>query len=286
MLTIIGYLAAVMMGGVLGLMGGGGSILTVPILIYLFGLSPLVATGYSLLIVGLSALLGVVTHWRNGKVEVRKGLSFALPAMLGVTLMRSWILPALPEVIWHSGALQLSRDQLILGLFALAMLLAAKSMIAPGAAKEKEVQTTQEAQLPQLLGLGFATGLFAGLVGAGGGFIIVPVLMAFAGMSIHQAIGTSLLIISLQSLSGFGASLMVHPQVNWLLLVSFSALAAVGVQLGSRLAEKVPASRLKPAFGWFVLAMGCFILINTSLGKAKTAKAPAAPVATEAVQSK
>lgn len=267
MIELLGYGAAVLMGGVLGLMGGGGSILTVPILVYLFGLAPLAATGASLLIVGLASLLGVGAQWRSGHVRLKLALPFALASILGVVLMRQWLLPALPELLWRQGGLSITRDGVIMTLFALAMLLAARAMLKPEAeaADENQPETGSARWLP-LAGLGLGAGLFAGLVGAGGGFIIVPVLVRWANMPIKTAIGTSLLIISLQSLSGFGADVLQHPRSDWGLLLSFSALAGLGVLLGTWLSHRIPAKRLKPAFGWFVLAMGLLVLGTTILG--------------------
>lgn len=264
MLMIFGYLAAVLMGGVLGLLGGGGSILTVPILVYLFKLSPLTATGYSLLIVGLSALLGMIGHWRAGRIRIIPGLQFALPAVLGVALVRQGLLPALPRVLWQQGEFSLSLELAMMALFAVAMLLAASSMLRPAQARDQAAEQ-KPAGFSLLGSLGLGTGAFAGLIGAGGGFIIVPVLVSLAGLGIEEAIGTSLMIIALQSLSGFVADLSVHPAPDWQLLGSFTLLAGLGVLAGTRLAGKIPASKLKPAFGWFVLGMGSLILIKTAL---------------------
>lgn len=268
MSELLGYGAAVLMGAVLGLMGGGGSILTVPILVYLFGLAPMAATGASLLIVGLASLLGVGAQWRSGYVRLKQALPFALASVLGVVLMRQWLLPALPELLWQQGGLKLTRDGVIMSLFALAMLSAARAMLKPepDVSDQDPAETVSARWLP-LAGLGLGAGLFAGLVGAGGGFIIVPVLVRWANMPIKTAIGTSLLIIALQSLSGFGADAFQHPRSDWALLMSFSALAGLGVLLGSWLSNRIPAKRLKPAFGWFVLAMGCLVLGTTILGR-------------------
>ncbi|PKL74870.1 MAG: permease [Candidatus Melainabacteria bacterium HGW-Melainabacteria-1] len=265
---LLGYGAAIVMGVVLGLMGGGGSILTVPILVFLFGLTPLAATGASLLIVGLSSLLGVGAQWRSGTVRLGLALPFALASVLGVVIMRQWLLPALPEQLWQQGAFKLTRDGVIMGLFALTMLLAARSMLKPEGPLDEipDPHGTGKDRWLSLAGMGLGTGLFSGLVGAGGGFIIVPVLMRWAAMPIKTAIGTSLLIICLQSLSGFGADLLRHPRSDWGLLLSFSALAGLGVLLGTGLSRWIPAGRLRPAFGWFVLVMGLLVLGSTALG--------------------
>ncbi|HEY9839975.1 MAG: sulfite exporter TauE/SafE family protein [Candidatus Sericytochromatia bacterium] len=268
MSLIFGYLAAILMGGVLGLLGGGGSILTVPILVYLFHLSPLTATGYSLLIVGLAALIGMLGHLRAGRIRLIPGLQFALPAVLGVGLVRQGLLPALPRVLWHWGDFTLSLDLAMMGLFAVAMLLAAGSMLRPAqdsGHEQSETQKPKPASFWLLGALGLGTGAFAGLIGAGGGFIIVPVLVSLAGLKIEEAIGTSLLIIALQSLSGFAADLAAHPTPDWLLLGGFTLLAGLGVLAGTGIAGRIPASRLKPAFGWFVLGMGSLILLKTGL---------------------
>lgn len=259
---IIGYFAALLMGGVLGTLGGGGSILTVPILVYLFAIPPITATGYSLLVVGLSALVGMIGHWRAGRVHIGPGLMFALPAIVGVSSVRQWVMPAIPARILSLGSFVLTRDMAMMGIFALAMVISAWSMLKPKARTDGERPPAS----PALLGaLGLGTGVFAGFIGAGGGFIIVPVLVSLAGLAIEQAIGTSLLIIALQSLSGFVADLAAHPRPDWALLGSFTLLAGLGVLGGTAFSSRIPAQKLKPAFGWFVLGMGVLILLKTAL---------------------
>jgi len=258
-IEIAGWLSALVMGMTLGLLGGGGAILTVPILVYLFGHAATLATQESLLVVGLVSALGLIQYARRGGVEFRTALFFSMPSFLGVLISRRIALPLIPEQIRLGGDVVLSKDNLLMVVFAGIMLAAAKAMIrprAPGLASREAASIGRIA--PQGLGVGMVTGV----VGAGGGFLIVPALTGLLKVPMERAVGTSLLIITLNSLFGFLMSLnpAVLESLNWGFLGVFLALASIGMILGGRLNSLIPPAKLKVGFGWFVLAMGGLIL--------------------------
>jgi len=260
-MEILGYIASFFMGITLGLMGGGGSILTVPIMVYLFGLSPTVATGHSLFVVGLTALAGSAMYIRKGEVDFKTGLSFAIPSVIGVNITRGMIIPRIPEVLFNLHGFALTKEGLVMVTFATLMIAASYSMI-----KTKPEQKPQGAKpwvRTMLMAFeGLIVGCVAGFVGAGGGFLIIPVLVLWAGLSMRIAIGTSLMIIALQSLLGFSGDLARGMAVDWTLLTIVATIAAVGIVVGSAVANKINERKLKTAFGWFVLLMGTTILIE------------------------
>ncbi len=258
---MLGYMASFVMGITLGLMGGGGSILTVPIMVYLFSISPTVATGYSLFVVGVTALIGSAMYIRKGDIDIKVGLAFAVPSVIGVTLSRSQILPKIPEVILDTSGLILTKDILIMVTFAALMIAASYSMIKKKS--ERKPMAAHPLMRVLLIALeGLVIGLLAGFVGAGGGFLIIPALVLLAGLSMRVAIGTSLMIIALQSLFGFAGDISRGISVDWSLLSTVVAIAAIGIVVGTAVANKIKEAKLKVAFGWFVLIMGAFILIE------------------------
>lgn len=258
-MEIAGYLAAGLIGLALGLIGGGGSILTVPVLVYLFGIDMTTASAYSLFIVGATSLVGSWQKYRAGLVELKTALVFGLPSIAAVYLTRANLVPAIPEVVADWGFLLLSRDLLLLLIFAVLMVFAAVSMIRPGKAKTAAPETGFRYGL--ILLEGSVVGVLTGLVGAGGGFLIIPALVLFTGLSMKMAVGTSLVIIAAKSLLGFTGDLS-HLQPDWTLLLSVTALAIVGIFVGNSLANKMDGEKLKRGFGWFVLVMGVYILLK------------------------
>lgn len=252
-MALFGYLAAVVIGVTLGLMGGGGSILTVPVLVYLFGQSASTATGESLFIVGTTAAIGAALMARRGLVVGQAALRFALPSFATVWLTRNYLLPALPK---HVGSL--SRDTLLLIFFAALMLATALSML-----KGRKEAPTEVAPSPtKTVVPALFVGLVTGLVGAGGGFLIVPALTLAAGLPIKKAVGTSLAIIAANSLFGFFSDSHTRAGASWGFLLSLTALAAVGMGIGTLLSRRVPGDRLRPAFGIFLLVMGSYMVLR------------------------
>ncbi len=312
-MEIIGYIGALLMGISLGLIGGGGSILTVPILVYLFSVNTVLATAYSLFIVGLTSLVGSLSHISQGNIHWRTAFVFGLPSIAGVYLTRLYVVPMIPNTVFQISDFQVSKSLFLLMLFAVIMLLASISMIKNPkkrlnnqeqavsdeqkiivtnntnhqllsrkntfnqtqaiAVAEVPIDTTTQKvagtkphlvsyNYPLILAEGLIVGGVTGLVGAGGGFLIIPALVLLAKLPMKQAIGTSLVIIALKSLIGFTGDLKGSEVINWEFLLFFSGIAVIGILIGSFLSKKISNETLKPAFGWFVLVMGIYIIVK------------------------
>jgi uncharacterized membrane protein YfcA len=261
-MIILGYVLAVLVGVSLGLIGSGGSILSVPILVYIMGVEPVHATAYSLFIVGVAALIGGINSFRLGKVDLKTAIIFGVPSIAAVYLTRHYLVPIIPDHVFSIGSLEITKPIFLMTLFAFIMVAASISMIRP----ERKDKTTADTELkynyPMILIEGAVVGVLTGLVGAGGGFLIIPALVLLSGMPMKKAVGTSLFIIAAKSLIGFTGDLGVGVQIDWTLLGIFTAVTALGIFIGSALAKKIPGSKLKSAFGWFVLIMGIYIIIK------------------------
>lgn len=258
-MEIIGYAAAIVMGLSLGLIGGGGSILTVPILVYLFGVNPVVSTAYSLFVVGLTSAVGSFSHFKKGNVHLKTAIIFGIPSIIAVYMVRKFIVPAIPDEIFMVGSFVMTKSLGVLVLFAILMLLASFSMIRKPK-QQKEVEGEPKYNFSLIFIEGLVVGGVTGLVGAGGGFLIIPALVLLAGLPMKQAVGTSLLIIALKSLIGFTGDLGSGLEIDYVFMLIFSAFAMVGIVVGSYLTKYIPNEKLKPAFGWFVMVMGVYIL--------------------------
>ena len=261
-MEVLGYISAIFMGSILGLVGGGGSILSVPIFVYLFSIEPVEATAYSLFVVGVAALIGSLDYMRRGLVNFKVGAIFTVPAFFGVYGVRRYGMPLIPENI-NILSFTLSKDALVLSVFSVIMLLASYSMIK--GRKNSEAVKIKRLNLPLISLEGLGVGAITGFVGAGGGFLIIPALVVLAGLEMKVAVGTSLLIIGVKSLLGFTGDLQVMQELNWPLLTRFTALALLGMSGGIYLSRHIPGKRLKPAFGWFVLIIGGLMLIRQTL---------------------
>lgn len=260
-MIIAGYIAAVLVGLSLGLIGGGGSILTVPLLVYLFGIEPVLATSYSLFIVGIAALVGAARNYRQGQVDTKTTLIFGITSVITVILTRRFVVPAVPSHIAFIGGMEVTNSMLTMMLFAVLMLFASISMIR-GRKIEKEETGQRSKSMLFLYGTGI--GLVTGLLGAGGGFLLIPALIFFAGLDMKRAIGTSLSIIAMNSLIGFASDVLFMP-IDWVLLLSISVVAVAGIFGGMALGKKIPGKNLQKGFGWFVLITGIYILIKELL---------------------
>lgn len=265
MLEMIGYASAALIGVSLGLIGGGGSVLTVPVLVYLMGVSPVLATAYSLFIVGSSSAIGALRYAQRNQIDFKTALIFGVPSIITVYLTRKFIVPAIPEEVFQMGETMLTKGTLLMVLFALLMLVASVGMIRKRKESNQKAEKKSDAQrILIVLGEGILVGGLTGLVGAGGGFLIIPALVLFAGLEMKTAIGTSLIIISAKSLIGFLGDVSNY-QIDWQLILIFSALAIVGIFLGSFLSTRIDGPKLKKGFGWFVLVMGAGILLKELL---------------------
>lgn len=261
--TIIGLILALFVGVTLGLIGSGGSILTVPILVYVVGLNPLIATAYSLFIVGSTALVGGIRHTLDKNVVFKIVALFGIPSMLTVFFTRSQILPLLPDEFVLKNNFVIHKSTLVMIFFAVVMFAAASRMIKKP--RQKNIGNPQHIAAIPLIFQGVMIGLVAGLVGAGGGFLIVPALIFFANLPMRQAMGTSLTIVAIQSLIGFTGDL-THQQIDWTLILSFSAISILGLFVGIRLSKRIMDSSLRKIFGWFILIMSLYILSKEILG--------------------
>lgn len=255
MFEILGYVGALLIGIVLGITGGGGSILTVPILVYLLHLDFVIASAYSLFIVGTTSAFGSFQNFKNGSVAVKTALQFAIPSVLGVYLSRKFLVPTIPDPLFYFGSLQLTKGTFLMLIFAVVMLMAAISML-----KESKVIVKVEPQNKYWLIIQlFLVGLLIGLIGAGGGFLIIPALMKLAKLPIRKAIGTSLLIITINSLIGFLGDFQTSI-IDWSFLLLFTSLSVIGIFIGLFIQKYINEKRLKKIFGFFVLAMAVVII--------------------------
>lgn len=259
-MEIIGYIASLVIGISLGLIGGGGSILTVPVLVYLFGINPVLATAYSLFIVGSTSLVGVFPKYRSGEVNLKTATIFGIPAIAAVYATRAFIVPTIPKHVFAIGDFMVTKSLLMMILFAVLMLFASFSMIRDKSKKDENTGP-QKFNYPLILVEGTVVGVLTGLVGAGGGFLIIPALVLLSKLPMKQAVGTSLLIIAAKSLIGFTGDLGKQT-MDWTLLLSVTGLAILGIFIGNALSKKVSADRLKKGFGWFVLVMSIYIIVK------------------------
>jgi uncharacterized protein len=262
MTDILGYLLAGVIGVSLGLFGGGGSILTVPVLVYVVGLSPVISTAYSLFIVGATSLAGSFNYARQKLVSFRTALVFAAPSLVSVFLVRRFVVHAIPDVVWVRGGFTLTKDVLLMVFFALLMLFASFSMIRSKPEGVEKQPCAKRFSYGLIAAEGMVVGAITGLVGAGGGFMIIPALVLFARLPIRLAVGTSLLIIAANSLIGFASDVASQAAMDWPFLLNFSAIAIGGIFIGGYLSKFIPTDQLKKGFGYFLLAMAAYILIK------------------------
>ena len=259
---IIGYGAALCIGIVLGLVGSGGSILTVPVFVYLMSLNPVTATAYSLFVVGISALVGAFKSFKEGNIAYRTAFVFALPALVAVYITRRYIVPMIPETVIEINSWELSKDFFIMVLFAALMLGAGISMIVSRRKNRNAVKNgKQKYNYPLIIIEGIFIGFLTGLVGAGGGFLIIPALVLLAKLPMKKAIATSLLIIAIKSIIGFLGDIQ-NLEIDWPFLLAFTMVSVLGIFIGLRWNSRIASEKLKKGFGWFVLLVAIFILIK------------------------
>jgi uncharacterized protein len=258
-----GYLLAVFVGITLGLIGSGGSILSVPILVYIMHVEPVLATAYSLFVVGITALFGGIQKAKQKLVDFRKVILFGIPTILSVFITRKFIVPNIPEVIFLSTSFILYKSVFIMIFFAIVMIFAAVRMIKP--LKEKKVKEDSKLNYLGIFFQGILIGFVAGFVGAGGGFLIIPALLFLAKTPMKIAVGTSLFIVSAQSLIGFIGDIGSEQNIDWRLILIFATCSIIGVFIGSYFSKKIEAEKLKESFGWFVLVIGISIIMSELL---------------------
>ncbi|RAW03450.1 sulfite exporter TauE/SafE family protein [Pseudochryseolinea flava] len=260
-MELIGYCAAMLIGLVLGLLGSGGSILSIPILVYLFQMDVVIASAYSLFIVGVTSFVGAIPKYKEHLVKVQTGFYFSIPSIISIFITRKWVVPAIPEIVFQIGEFIITKRILLLGLFAVLMIIASISMIR---GRKREANEDQDPRVFLVALEGILIGFLSGLVGAGGGFLIIPALVILTGLPFKTAVGTSLLIIAINSLTGFSAD-MLNYDIDWQFLLTITTLAIIGILIGNRLSKKISQTKLRTAFGYFVCLVGCWILIKELL---------------------
>lgn len=264
-MEIIGFGLAFLIGITLGLIGAGGSILTVTVLVYIMGISPTTATTYSLFIVGISSLVGSIDYFRKGLVDIRKGLFFSFPAFIMVFIMRKFVMHRIPDVIYQFENFTFTKNLMVMLLFGLLMIGASYSVIKTRKEAKELIKLHVSYWLIFLEGI--IVGLLTGFIGAGGGFMIIPALVIFAQLPMKEAVGTSLLIITINSLFGAIGDFSAGVVLDWIFLLKFVGCTISGVLVGGYLSKRVDGEKLKPAFGWFILVMGCWIIIKETVLK-------------------
>ena len=258
-IEILGFFGAFVIGIVLGLIGGGGSILTVPVLVYMLYEDPVLATAYSLFVVGTASLVGAFQNMQKGLVDIKTAVVFSIPAFIAVYATRKYVVPAIPESLFSIAGIEITKDMGIMLFFALIMLLASYSMI-----KERKMKTNNETvsyNFPLIIAEGIVVGVLTGIVGAGGGFLIIPALVLLAKLPMKKAVATSLLIIAVKSLIGFLGDVQ-NLDIDWTFLSLFTGLSVIGIFVGVWLNKFIDGKKLKKGFGWFVLIMGVYIVFK------------------------
>lgn len=259
---LIGLLCAIFVGMTLGLVGSGGTILTVPILVYVMGVDPILATTYSLFAVGTTALIGSIRGLKNRDVDLSHVYHFGIPSLLSVFLTRTFLLPLVPEII-HIGSLALHQSVVLMLLFSLVMLASAMSMI--GSRSISKLLPTQRDggdKRMQVAMAGILVGFVTGIVGAGGGFLIIPVLINFFNLSLRRAVATSLVIIAINSFFGVMGDLEKFVDFDWYLLIGYTLFTIGGIFAGFSLSKKINSDILKKIFGYFILVVSVYILVK------------------------
>lgn len=255
---ILGYIGAFVVGLVLGLSGGGGSIITVPVMVYLIGINPVTATAYSLFVVGSTSSIGAIQNFRKHLIDMKTAIIFAVPAFTVVYLTRRYLVPAIPETVFTFNNFVMTKDIFIMTFFAVIMFIASLSMIR----SKRDIANPgfkSDINILYLILIGIGVGLLTGIVGAGGGFLIIPALVLLAKLPMKTAIGTSLLIISANSLIGFTGDLQQR-EMDWSFLLLFTSISIFGIIVGVYLSKFISGSKLKRGFGWFTLLVAFYII--------------------------
>ena len=255
---ILGYIGALIVGLVLGLIGGGGSILTVPILVYLLGYNPIVATAYSLFVVGTTSLVGTFQKYRKGLVDVKTGLAFCFPSFIAVYLSRRYLVPGIPDTLITLGDFAITKGMGIMIFFAVIMLFASYSMIKN---KKEAIETSENQAYYKTFIQGLVIGTITGIIGAGGGFLYVPALVLWANIPMKKAVGTSLIIVTINSLIGFTGDIQTI-EIDWVFLLTFTLISIIGIVIGVFLSKFISGKKLKKAFGFFTLIMAVYIIFK------------------------
>jgi uncharacterized membrane protein YfcA len=269
-MEILAYLFATAIGISLGLIGAGGSILTVPVLVYMAHVEPVLATAYSLFVVGSTALVGGLQNAIKRRVDFRMAILFGIPSIVAVYATRAFVMPWIPGEIRFADSFAVSKGTGLLVIFAVLMVVTAISMIrGNGNGGTAELDNFDAKAASHHYGLvlleGVGVGMLTGLVGAGGGFLIIPALVLLAGLEMKIAVGTSLFIIAAKSLIGFTGDIQTGSAIDWDFLLIFTAFSVGGIFIGMWLSKSIDGARLKRGFGWFVLVMGVYMMVRETM---------------------
>lgn len=264
MQEVLGFLIAIVIGFTMGLLGGGGSILAVPIFVYVLNIEAVIATGYSLFVVGAAALVGAYRYFQQKLVNLKIALIFGMPSLIMVYLTRAYIVPALPDPFFSIDTFIFTKNAALIVFFAIVMLISATLMILKGSKQQEQnhipkAVSNKALNIPVLILDATLVGLVAGLVGAGGGFLIVPSLVFLARVPMKEAIATSLFIIAINSLLGFLGDLQQH-DIDWRFLLPFTSFTIIGILLGTHFCKYIPSGKLKQIFGYMVVVIAFLIL--------------------------
>ncbi len=265
-MLILGYALAALIGLSLGLMGGGGSILTVPIFVYVLGYSAKSAIAMSLPVVGTTSLVGALGHWRAGNVQLRTALIFGAIAMAGAYL-------GARLAVYVSGTVQLTLLAIVILVAATSMFRNSRRSAAAGIQGDANADAAFTLPIGKMIAVGLAVGILTGIVGIGGGFLIVPALVVLGRVPMKQAIGTSLLVIAMNSAAGF-MGYLGQVAIPWGFLAGFTAVAIAGILVGTSLVRLIPAAQLKRGFSVFLVVIGAFMLYKNRAVFTRTSGAP------------
>lgn len=260
-MEILGYIASFCIGLILGLIGGGGSLLAIPILVYLFSIQIVEATAYSLVIVGFSSLIGAFQRFKSSLVDIRTGLIFGIPSIVTIFITRKWLIPSIPETIIHIDSFVISKRLFILALFSILIIGSSYVMITKNI---RPLIDFGKRKTMHLIVQGALIGVLTGIVGIGGGFMILPALIFLAKLPFNSAVGTTLFIIAIKSLTGFMADISNYT-FNWAFLSTIITIAVLGIMAGNLFSKFCAQEKLKKSFGWFTLVMGISILVKESI---------------------
>ncbi len=261
-MEILGYILALAIGILMGLLGGGGSILTIPVFVYLLNISPGLAAAYSLFVIGSTSFVGAIKNLAAKNVDLKSALIFGLPSFTAVFLTTRFFLPLVPVELFTLGEFTLMRGKAMMIVFSMLLVIAGFLMF-----RKKPVQSEDEESAPLYqIGLqGVLIGFLAGLVGVGGGFLIIPALVLMAKIPMKKAVGTTLVIIAFNSILGFLGHLNNY-RMDWSFLIPFAALSITGILIGIYLTKFLSSKVLRKGFAYFVFIMAGFILIKELFG--------------------
>ena len=258
---ILGYIGALFVGITLGLIGSGGSILSLPIFVYLFGINPIIATAYSLFTVGLTSLIGSIKNIKLKLIHINTVIYFSFSAAVSVYLTRRYVIELIPDEIISIGGLIITKEKFLMLFFTLLIYFAGIAMIRKRKDNDAKEKKAYKYSKVLILAEGTVVGFITGLVGAGGGFIIIPVLVLFSKLDMKKAIATSLVIISIKSLFGFIGDIENHI-IDWWFLIKFSSISIIGIFIGQSIGLKTDGSKLKKGFGYFIIIVASSILFK------------------------